>query len=93
VTIATWLVPLFYFPILVLAQFIAPFDFEKYIQFHFTKVGDQTKLFIDEYIRLGSEYGVAVDAITALTKANRRWTAAPPGVSASTSRSNDGKSR
>ena len=43
-----------------------PLPLETYLGFHFTKVGDQTRLFIDTYIRLAQEQGLPAHALTAL---------------------------
>lgn len=44
----------------------APFDFERYIQFHFTKVGEQTRQMMSTYIELGAEYNEPTDALAQL---------------------------
>ena len=43
-----------------------PLPLETYLGFHFTKVGDQTRLFIDTYIRLAETQGQPSQALTAL---------------------------
>ena len=35
-----------------LAKVVIPLDIETYLQYHFTKVGDQTRMFLDNYAAL-----------------------------------------
>ena len=48
------------------AEMVMPFDLEDYLERHFTKVGDQTRAELDEFIEEGRRYGVAVDALSEL---------------------------
>ncbi|MCA9521895.1 MAG: ketopantoate reductase [Myxococcales bacterium] len=52
--------------LLRLAKWVIPFDFEVYLEYHFTKVGDQTRFFMSRYIELGREYGIGVASLVEL---------------------------
>ncbi|MBL9038259.1 MAG: ketopantoate reductase [Archangium sp.] len=49
-----------------LAAKVVPFDLEAYVQFHFTKMGEQTRAGLGRWIRDGRERGLPVDALEAL---------------------------
>jgi len=49
--------------LLSLAQVLSPFDFEKFIAYHFNKVSDQTLLMLKNYQKSGEKYAVATPAI------------------------------
>jgi len=61
-----FLVPTLFKTILWLGARILPLPLEVYLKYHFTKVGDQTRLFIDSYIRLGQEQGLPTDELVSL---------------------------
>lgn len=42
-----------------LAPFLMPFDLEVYLKYHFSKVGDQTRQCIDDYIRLSESLPIS----------------------------------
>jgi 2-dehydropantoate 2-reductase len=46
-----------------LSRWIMPFDIETYLQYHFTKVGDQTRFMLQVYHDRGVEQSLPVDAI------------------------------
>ncbi len=52
------LVPALFKLILWLGERILPLPLETYLKYHFTKVGEQTRLFINSYIRLGQARGL-----------------------------------
>jgi hypothetical protein len=52
--------------IMGMAPRVIPFDIETYLRYHFTKVGDQTRLYIDTYLKYGEEYQMPHDAIQEL---------------------------
>lgn len=54
--------------LLRLANWAMPFDFEVYLRYHFTKVGDQTRFFLQRYIELGREFGIGVASLVELQK-------------------------
>ncbi|WP_164855959.1 ketopantoate reductase family protein [Lujinxingia sediminis] len=45
---------------------VPPFDFEVYLKVHFTKVGAQTRMFLDDYIAKGESLNLPNDAIVEL---------------------------
>ncbi len=45
--------------LLPLAERVMPLPLEPYLRYHFTKVGQQTRLMLDTYIRLGTNQGVS----------------------------------
>lgn len=45
---------------------ILPLPLETYLQYHFTKVGSQTRLFIDTFIRLGESHGLSTEHLRSL---------------------------
>ncbi|WP_230469930.1 ketopantoate reductase family protein [Lujinxingia vulgaris] len=49
-----------------LAPRVPPFDFEVYLQVHFTKVGAQTRMFLDDYIQKGESLDLPTGAIAEL---------------------------
>lgn len=52
-----------------LAPALMPFDIETYLEYHFTKVGDQTRQSVDTWIAEGNQRGLHVDALQALRTA------------------------
>ncbi len=52
--------------IIPLSQYLIPLPLEAYLQYHFTKVGAQTRVMLDTYIRLGQQHGLAVDKLQTL---------------------------
>ena len=54
-------------PIFRFAAAKAPFDFEKYFKYHFTKVGDQTRHLMASYIDLAAETGFPNEALALLS--------------------------
>jgi 2-dehydropantoate 2-reductase len=52
--------------VLWFARKYSPLDLETYLAYHFTKVGDQTRVLIAEYIRHGTAADVAVGALLSL---------------------------
>jgi ketopantoate reductase len=51
---------------LIAGPMVTPFDLEEYLQRHFTKVGDQTRLFFDNYCRSCDELGLECPALAKL---------------------------
>ena len=51
---------------LIAAPKVAPFDLEVYFQLHFTKVGEQTRLFLNDYIRLRETKAMESPALSQL---------------------------
>jgi hypothetical protein len=49
-----------------LAPCVVPFPLETYLQYHFTKVGDQTRDNLRTYARIGAERGVATPVLSGL---------------------------
>ena len=43
--------------VLAAAPRLVPFDLERFLEVHFTKVGAQTRLFLDDWIRAGADVG------------------------------------
>ena len=56
-------------PAVVLAPHVVPFDLETYLQFHFSKVGAQTRMMIAKTIEEGREVGVDAGPLPALRDA------------------------
>lgn len=56
-------------PILCAAPKLMPLPLERYLQYHFTKVGDQTRFMLGEYVARGQAHGVPTEALAALTAA------------------------
>lgn len=54
---------------LPLLSWIMPFDLEAYLEEHFTKVGDQTREELTDFIEYGEESGLEVDGLRRLLKA------------------------
>ena len=52
--------------LLWVAPKVVPLPLETYLAYHFTKVGDQTRLFIDTYIRIGKSLALPTDSLEAL---------------------------
>lgn len=48
------------------ARALLPLDLETYLRAHFTKVGDQTRLYVQRYIELGRELQLPVSALQAI---------------------------
>ena len=53
--------------VLAVAPRLMPFDLERYLQVHFTKVGDQTRDFLRTYLALGRDAGLPTEALAQLT--------------------------
>ncbi len=53
---------------LAIAPALMPFDLEIYLEYHFTKVGDQTRQIIDDYIQLGESQGSPTRALRVLRR-------------------------
>lgn len=49
-----------------LSRYVIPLDIETYLQYHFTKVGDQTRLYLGEFVNWGKAAQLPVDAIEQL---------------------------
>lgn len=49
-------------------SWVMPFDLEAYLEEHFTKVGDQTREELADYIELGDEGGLEVDGLRELLR-------------------------
>jgi len=49
------------------ASWAAPFDLETYLRVHFTKVADQTRWMLREYLTLGTQAGLPVEELRALS--------------------------
>jgi 2-dehydropantoate 2-reductase len=54
--------------VLRLAPLLFPFDLETYTRVHFTKVGDQMRLSLPQYIESGKKHGVGVAALEQLAR-------------------------
>ncbi len=50
------------------APHVIPLDVETYLEYHFTKVGDQTRFMVETYLRLGRERGIATPALATLAR-------------------------
>jgi 2-dehydropantoate 2-reductase len=55
--------------IVPLSRKLLPLDLETYLHYHFSKVGVQTRLMLDTYIRVGQRHGLAVAALQRLRAA------------------------
>ena len=55
--------------LLRLAPAFTPFDLQTYIEYHFTKVGDQTRYLLRDYAETGGKQDQPVDALRALEQA------------------------
>ncbi len=53
---------------LSVAPALLPFDLEVYLQYHFTKVGDQTRQLVDDWISLGEAQGNPTRALRVLRR-------------------------
>lgn len=51
---------------LTVAPHAVPFDLEAYLQYHFTKVGDQTRGLVAGYVDAAERHGLPADALAAL---------------------------
>ena len=60
------LVPALFKLILWLGERVLPLPLETYLKYHFTKVGEQTRLFINSYIRLGQARGLPTSNLVKL---------------------------
>ena len=60
-----WLVRLF----LRIVPFVSPFDVEAYLKFHFSKVGDQTRLMLEQFVAHAKNRGLAHSASSRLLTA------------------------
>jgi 2-dehydropantoate 2-reductase len=58
--------PLFVRAALMLAPLLLPFDLEKYLRFHFTKVGDQSRALVRGYTRAAEQTGLDAPALREL---------------------------
>lgn len=47
--------------LLLVAPKVLPLELEPYLEYHFTKVGQQTRDMLDSYIRLGGQHGLPTD--------------------------------
>jgi 2-dehydropantoate 2-reductase len=54
---------------LAVGRRLVPFDLETYLRSHFTKVGDQTRLMLAQYIDIARERGLAASALEELRDA------------------------
>lgn len=54
--------------LLRLAPRLMPFDFEAYLAYHFTKVGDQTRFLVRSYVERGRALGCPTAALEALER-------------------------
>ena len=74
--------------VLAVIRAIAPLDLAKFFQIHFTKVHDQSQMQMAEYIRLGTQSGQPVAALSKLTGEvfGEGWNAAKLPVRASDDR-------
>ena len=50
----------------LIAPKLMPLPIETYLKYHFTKVGDQTRLIVETYESLGNRFGLPTDAIKEL---------------------------
>ncbi|MGH6612823.1 ketopantoate reductase family protein [Sphingomonas sp.] len=55
--------------LLPLAERLLPLPLEPYLHYHFSKVGAQTRLMLETYIRLGRQHGQDTQALQTLRKA------------------------
>lgn len=58
--------------LLPLAARRTPFDLEAYLRYHFTKVGEQTRLMLRTYIELGREANLPVQSLEAAAEPQQR---------------------
>lgn len=52
--------------LLLVAPKVLPLELEPYLEYHFTKVGQQTRDMLDSYIRLGQRHGMPTDNLRRL---------------------------
>jgi len=57
--------PMLFKLLVPIASWAVPFDLEAYVRVHFTKVADQTRWMLREYIALGSQAGLPVEELRA----------------------------
>ena len=50
-----------------ISPLLVPFDLEIYLRYHFTKVGEQTRVALQDWIREGDKRGIAVDTLRTLS--------------------------
>ncbi len=55
--------------VLRVVPFVSPFDLEGYLKFHFSKVGDQTRLMLEQYIAHAKDHDLAHSANSRLLEA------------------------
>ena len=55
--------------VMAVAPRVVPFDLETYFRVHFTKVGDQTRLMLTQYLRHGRDHGLPVTSLETLVRA------------------------
>ncbi len=55
--------------VLGIAPSAVPFPLEVYLEYHFTKVGDQTRFMIETYVETGKKHGLESPSLTALLAA------------------------
>ena len=60
--------PLTWKLLLPIARHLFPFNLEVYLQYHFSKVGVQTRLMLESYMQLGEELNLPTSAIATLRK-------------------------
>ena len=63
-----FLSPLLVKTLLVVAPRVVPLPLETYLDFHFTKVGDQTRMYMDTYAALGRTFGLSTESLEALSE-------------------------
>jgi 2-dehydropantoate 2-reductase len=61
--------PLLWRFLLPLSRKLLPLDLETYLHYHFSKVGVQTRLMLDTYIRVGRRHGLPVTSLQQLRAA------------------------
>ena len=64
--LAPFLRPLVWRVLLPVVRRLFPFDLEVYLDYHFSKVGRQTRTMLDSYIELGQRHGLPTGAIVEL---------------------------
>jgi len=60
--------PLLFRFVLHVIPFVFPCDFQAFLKYHFTKVGDQTVLFLRDYLEFAASKGISVPALTKMTQ-------------------------
>jgi 2-dehydropantoate 2-reductase len=61
--------PLLWRLLVPVSRQLLPLDLETYLHYHFSKVGVQTRLMLDTYVRLGQRHGLPVAALQRLRAA------------------------